>query len=82
MIQDSCIVASYSFIHSIATSLGMSIYEEVSQILVEDSCEECFRKYDLGSVLSEEQKSVIDNIIRKLRNGERPPNYEKDMGLF
>ncbi len=82
MIQDSRRVASYSFIHSIATSLGMSIYEEVSQILVEDSYEECFRKYDLGSVLSEEQKSVIDNIIRKLRNGERPPDYEKDMGVI
>lgn len=79
LIQDSRKVASYSFIHSIATSLGMSVYEEVSQILVEDNCEECFRKYDLGSVLSKEQKSVIDNIIRELRNKERPPNYEKDM---
>ena len=82
LIQDSRKVASYSFIHSIATSLGMSIYEEVSQILVADSCEECFRKYDLGSVLSEEQKTVIDNIIRELRNNERPPDYEKDMRLI
>ena len=82
LIQDSRRVASYSFIHSIATSLGMSIYEEVSRILVEDSCEECFRKYDLGSVLSKEQKSVIDDIIRELRNNERPPDYEKDMGLI
>ena len=81
LIQDSRKVASYSFIHSIATSLGMSIYEEVSQILVEDSCEECFRKYDLGGVLSIEQKSVIDNIIRELRNKQRKPDYEKDMLL-
>jgi hypothetical protein len=81
LIQDSRKVASYSFIHSIATSLGMSIYEEVSRILVEDSCEECSRKYDLGSVLSEQQKSVIDNIILELRNKEREPNYEKDMEL-
>ncbi len=79
LVQDSRKVASYSFIHSIATSLGMSIYEEVSQILVEDNCDECFRKYDLGGVLSEEQKSVIDDIIRELRNGERKPNYQKEM---
>lgn len=79
LVQDSRKVASYSFIHSIATSLGMSIYEEVSKILVEDNSEEYARKYDLGGVLSEEQKSVIDNIIRELRNKERDPNYEKDM---
>ncbi len=81
LIQDSRKVASYSFIHSIATSLGMSIYEEVSQILVENNCEECFRKYDLGGVLSKEQKSAIDNIILELRNKEREPIYEKDMEL-
>jgi hypothetical protein len=79
LIQDSRKVAAYSFIHSIATSLGMSIYEEVSMILVEDNCEECFRKYDLGGVISKEQKSVIDNIILELRNKERKPDYEKDM---
>lgn len=79
LIQDSKKVASYSFIHSIATSLGMSIYEEVSKILVEDNCEECFRKFDLGGALSKEQKSVIDNIIRELRNKERKPNYQEEM---
>ncbi len=82
LIQDSRKVAAYSFIHSIATTLGMSIYEEVSQILVEDNCEECFRKYDLGGVLSKEQKSIIDNVIRELRNKERVPDYEKDMQLI
>lgn len=79
VVQDSRKVASYSFIHSIATSLGMSIYEKLSQILVEDDCEECFRKYDLGGVISKEQKAVIDDIIRKLRNKEKEPSYEKDM---
>ncbi|MEO0115463.1 MAG: TdeIII family type II restriction endonuclease [candidate division WOR-3 bacterium] len=79
LVQDSRKVASYSFIHSIATSLGMSIYEEVSKILVADNSEAYARKYDLGGVLSEEQKSVIDNIIRELRNKERVPNYEKEM---
>jgi hypothetical protein len=31
LIQDSEKVAAYSFIHSIATTLGMSIYEDVSK---------------------------------------------------
>jgi hypothetical protein len=82
LIQDSRKVAAYSFIHSLATSLGMSIYEEVSMILVEDSCEECFKKYDLGGVISKAQRFEIDNIILDLRNKERKPDYEKDMQII
>lgn len=82
LVQDSRKVAAYSFMHSIATSLGMSIYEEVSQILAESDCEECFRKYDLGGALSRNQKSVISNIIRELRNGEIQPDYDRDMRLI
>lgn len=71
LIQDSEKVAAYSFIHSLATSLGMSIYEDVSKIIASETAQECFTKYDIGGVISKEQKSVIDNIIRELRNGER-----------
>ncbi len=71
LIQDSEKVAAYSFIHSLATSLGMSIYEDVSKIIASETAQECFTKYDIGGVISKEQKLVIDNIIRELRNGER-----------
>ena len=78
LIQDSEKVAAYSFIHSMATTLGMSIYEEVSKIIAKDSAEEAFTKMDLGGVLSREQKSVIDNIVRELRNGECKVNKDKE----
>ena len=39
LIQDSEKVASYSFIHSIATTLGMSIYEDVSKIIAEETAD-------------------------------------------
>lgn len=68
LIQDSEKVASYSFIHSIATSLGMSIYEDVSKIIASEHSQECFTKYGMGGVLSKQQKSAIANIIRELRN--------------
>jgi len=71
LIQDNEKVAAYSFIHSVATTLGMSIYEHVSVIIAEPSCEECFRNYDVGGVISREQKSVIDDIVRRLRNKEK-----------
>ena len=44
LIQDSEKVASYSFIHSLATTLGMSIYEDVSKIIAEETADECFTK--------------------------------------
>jgi len=79
LIQDSERVAAYSFIHSLATTLGMSIYEDVSKIIASDSAKECFTKYDIGGVLSREQKSIIDNIVRELRNGEREVDNEAEM---
>ena len=79
LIQDSEKVAAYSFIHSIATTLGMSIYEDVSKIIAEEFSKECFTKYDVGGVLSREQKSVIDDIVRKLRNGEKIVNHDQEV---
>lgn len=79
LIQDSEKVAAYSFIHSIATTLGMSIYEDVSKIIAEESAKECFTKYDVGGVLSRGQKSTIDDIVRKLRNGEKKANHDQEI---
>lgn len=81
LIQDSEKVAAYSFIHSIATTLGMSIYEDVSKIIAEESADECFTKYDVGGVISREQKSAIDDIIRRLRNGEKEVNNAEEIKL-
>ena len=79
LMQDRERVAAYSFIHSLATTLGMSVYEDVSRIIAEEHSEECFTKYALGGVISKDQKSVIDNILRQLRNSERECNIEKEI---
>lgn len=76
LIQDNEKIAAYSFIHSMATTLGMSIYEDVSVIIASENSEECFRNYGVGGVISKKQKSVIVNIITKLRNGERDADIE------
>lgn len=78
--QDSEKVASYSFIHSIATSLGMSIYEDVSKIIASENSQECFTTYGMGGVLSKQQKSVIANIVRELRNNPlKKSNIKKEI---
>ncbi len=57
----------------------MSIYEDVSKIITEETAKECFKKYDVGGVLSSEQKSVIDDIVRSLRNGETKVNHAAEV---
>jgi len=79
LIQDNEKIAAYSFIHSLATTLGMSIYEEVSVILCEPACSEVFKTYDVGGVISKEQKSVINKIITELRNQERKADIVKEI---
>lgn len=78
LIQDNEKIAAYSFIHSIATTLGMSIYEDVSVIIAEEHADEAFRNYGVGGILSEAQKTTINNIVTKLRNGERDADINQE----
>ncbi len=79
LIQDNEKIAAYSFIHSIATTLGMSIYEEVSVIIGKQNSEIIFRNYGVGGVISKKQKTAISKIINELRNKERTANSKKEI---
>lgn len=78
LIQDDEKIAAYSFIHSIATTLGMSIYEDVYVIIASANSKESFRNYGVGGVISKQQKSVIAKIITELRNDERKANIKNE----
>ena len=78
IVQDSEKIAAYSFIHSIATSLGMSIYEDISVIIAEEHSDECYKNYGVGGVISDEQKEVISGIIRRLRNGDQAADIQQE----
>jgi hypothetical protein len=82
LIQDNEKIAAYSFIHSLATTLGMSIYEDVSVIIASENSQEAFRNYGVGGVISTEQKTVIDKIVSELRNGDRKSNIEDEKALI
>ena len=79
LIQDGEKVAAYSFIHSIATSLGQSVFEEVSYIIAEPCADDVDTGYDIGGVISDAQKNCINNIVRRLRNGERNADIKTEM---
>lgn len=79
LIQDNEKVAAYSFIHSIATSLGMSIYEEISKIIARPSSQEVDRNVNAGGTISTNQKETIAKIINELREGSRKVNSKEEM---
>ena len=79
LIQDNEKIAAYSFIHSMATTLGMSIYEDVSVIIASETSEVAFRNYGVGGAISKYQKITISNIISQLRNGNRKANIDKEI---
>ncbi|OQA92819.1 MAG: MjaII restriction endonuclease [Elusimicrobia bacterium ADurb.Bin231] len=79
LIQDNEKIAAYSFIHSLATSLGMSIYEDVSVIIASGNSQEAFRNYGVGGIISMQQKGVISKIINELREGKRKANIAQEI---
>lgn len=78
LIQDNEKIAAYSFIHSLATTLGMSIYEDVSKIIAKENSDECFTHYGVGGVISDDQIRVISNIISDLRMNNRISDINKE----
>lgn len=79
LIQDSEKISAYSFIHSIATSLGMSIYEQVSVLIAAGRGYECARNYGVGGAVSKEQRETIQRIVNELRNRERTADIRAEM---
>src|SRR4030042_3085046 len=79
LMQDSEKVAAYSFIHSLATTLGMSIYEKISEIVAASSYDTVRTGYDVGGELSDEENSVISRILQEIKNGTRKADKEKEI---
>lgn len=79
LIQDDEKIAAYSFIHSVATTLGMSIYEEISVIIATRTASVCHRNYGVGGVLSRKQKSTIHHIVNELRHKVRKADIKKEI---
>ena len=72
LMQDEQKVASYSFIHSIATFLGMSVYEDVSMIIAKPNAESVGKKINMNGTISTDQKSVIQYLRMQLHI-QKPP---------
>jgi len=69
-------MALFSFIQSVNTTLGTSIFEKVGQIIAQPSVKEVKDRYDFEGFISSEAVLKIDSIMRGLRSASRKPDKE------
>lgn len=79
LVQDSEKVAAYSFIHSLATTLGMSIYEKISEIVASTAYDTVRTSYDVEGEISDEENAIISRILQEIKNGTRKANKGEEI---
>src|SRR3989338_2686436 len=79
LMQDSEKVDAYSFIHSLATTLGMSIYEKISEIVASLTYDEVKTGFDVEGEISDEENRVISKILQEIKNRTRKTNKEQEI---
>ena len=79
LMQDSEKVAAYSFIHSLATMLGMSIYEKIAKIIASSNYDKVETGYDVTGEISNEENKIISKILQEIKNGTRRVNKEEEV---
>ena len=68
-------MALFSFIHSVNTTLGTSIFEQAGAIIAKPNAKTVIAQYkELEGCISSDAVLTIDNIMRELRSAIRKPN--------
>lgn len=70
-------MALYSFIHSLNTSFGTSIFEPVAVALSKNRFKNAISQYVVGDTISEECQQVIQTIMNHLTMGNNPNKLEE-----
>ena len=72
-------MALFSFIQSVNTMLGTSIFEQVGKMIAEPRAKSAIGQYkEFEGYISSEAVLKIDNIMRNLRAASRTPDKEKE----
>jgi len=72
-------LALYSFIHSLNTAFGTSIFEPVSIVIAETRFKKVEKQYKAGQKISSEAQVEIQNIIDDLSSGTSEPNKKEEI---
>src|SRR3989344_3130443 len=79
LMQDTEKVAAYSFIHSLATTLGMSMYEQIAEIIAKPHFDMAKVGYDVAGTISTEENTTISSIMQGMKNKSRTANKDKEV---
>jgi len=71
IMQEPSQVAAYSFIHSLSTTLGQSVYEEMARIVASSHFDTVKTGYDVTGNLSDEENLVITQIMHEYKGKAR-----------
>lgn len=74
IMQEPSQVAAYSFIHSLSTTLGQSIYEEMAKIVASTHFDTVKTGYDVTGILSDEESLIIAQMMHDYKNKTRIAN--------
>ena len=74
LIRDKLKLNSYSIIHSIQTSLGMSMHEQVSKIIALTKFNEAHTQWHSEIMVAKKRVTKIEEILTQVTNGTRKPN--------
>nr|MBI4156118.1 TdeIII family type II restriction endonuclease [Candidatus Woesearchaeota archaeon] len=73
-------ILTHTIVHSFYTSFGMSIYEQLVEILAEGAGFEAHTQYDLLGEIDKKTESIISKIDMELRAGKRTPDMKAEFG--
>jgi len=72
-------MALYSFIHSLATNFGTTIFEPVAKKIALTKFKGAETQFNSGNLISSEAQKVIQSIIDNLETAEKMPNKENEI---
>lgn len=68
-------MAPFTFIHSVSTTLGMSVFEQVTAIIANPRFKQAVNQYKgFSNRISDQAQNVIQEIIDNLKTGKKNPN--------
>ena len=72
-------MALFSFIHSLNTNFGTTIFEPVAEMLAQSQFDEVERQKKLGNKISKDAQNEIQNIMDALLTGNKNPNKKEEL---
>ena len=72
-------MALYSFIQSLNTTFGTSIFEPVAETLAKTRFAKAQSQYVVGNEISEDAQNEIQRIMNNLTTGDTDPNKREEI---